>query len=413
MEPVKLCGTCGHTKALGDFRANADRPDGHEAQCRDCRNSRRRERSAYRTTGADDVQAPTRDTLRVRPQVETLGQLEEHNLRRQLRESEARNRELVEQLATVKDVANLLQKAREMRIDPIRPRERKQGKKREATALAMASDWHVEQRVDPLAVDDRNRYDLTISRRRMERFWEATRYCVNFNREIFTVRDLVVDFGGDFITNYLRDENQQTNLLTPTGAIAYWKTHAKAGIKHLLEDDKLERIAIPCVDGNHPRLTKKMQAANRTQMNLETLMYLQLAEEFADEPRVQFQVATGPELYFDVYGRTVRSRHGDTVHSQGGVGGITIPLLRALARWDSVRRADLTLVHHFHQLINMPNIIVNGSLIGYDEYAIASGFPFEPPAQAFCMLDTLRFKGIFMPMWVGERDDDRLTRGVA
>jgi hypothetical protein len=409
MEPSKVCRACGVNKPIKAFHASGT---SHFSECKDCRNASRR---VARTTGADDP--PARDTLRdmppPRPVEEKLSQLEEHHLRRQLRDSEARNRELLDQLATVKDVANLLQKAREMHIDPIRPRERRQGQKREATALAMASDWHVEQRVDPLAVDDRNRYDLTISRRRMERFWEATRYCVNFNREIFTVRDLVLDFGGDFITNYLRDENQQTNLLTPTQAIAYWKTHAKAGIKYLLEDPILERIAIPCVDGNHPRLTKKMQAANRTQMNLETLMYLQLAEEFADEPRVQFQVATGPELYFNVYGRTVRSRHGDTVHYQGGVGGITIPLLRALGRWDSVRRADLTLVHHFHQLIDMPNVIVNGSLIGYDEYAIASGFAFEPPAQAFCMLDTLRFKGTFMPLWVGERDDDRLTRGVA
>ena len=405
---MKRCPKCGGTNLTED-KNGAGRVF---SRCRDCRRDRER---VQRITSADDP--PVRDTLRdmppPRPIKEQLSQLEEHQLRRQLRDAEARNREIVEQLATVKDVADMLAKARETRIDPIRPRERQQGNKREATALVMASDWHVEQRVDPAAVDDRNRYDLTISEQRMERFFEGTRYCVEFNRQIFNVRDMVLDFGGDFITNYLRDENQQTNLLTPPRAIAYWKTHAKAGIKHLLADPHLERIAIPCVDGNHPRLTKKMQAANRAEMNLETLMYMQLAEEFVDEPRVQFQVATGPELYFEVYGRTVRSRHGDTVHSQGGVGGITVPLLRAIPRWDSVRRADLSLVHHFHQLISMPNVIVNGSLIGYDEYAIASGFAFEPPAQAFCMLDPLRFKSTFMPIWVSDRADDRITRGVA
>ena len=401
MPVIKSCRACGKSKPLSEFRHHHSRPDGHEAQCKACRN------------GDSPAGAAIRAAAPVKPVEEKLPQLEEHHLRRQLREAEARNREILEQLATVKDVADLLKKAREMRINPILPRDRKQGPRREATALAMASDWHVEQRVDPAAVDDRNCYDLAISQRRMERFFEGVRYCTDFNRQIFTVRDLVLDFGGDFITNYLREENQQTNLLTPPKAIAYWKTHAKAGIKHLLADPQLERIAIPCVDGNHPRLTKKMQAANRTAMNLETLMYMQLAEEFADEPRVQFQVATGPELYFEVYGRTIRSRHGDTVHSQGGVGGITVPLLRAIPRWDSVRRADLSLVHHFHQLISMPNVIVNGSLIGYDEYAIASGFAFEPPAQAFCMLDPLRFKSTFMPIWVSDRADDRITRGVA
>lgn len=389
---MSKCATCPRQLTAAEVR---DR----RARCRQCAGSGHK----VARTAADDPRRPR----------EQLSQLDEHHLRRQVREGEARNRELLAELATVKDVADMLAKARETRINPIKPRERRQGSKREATALVMASDWHVEQRVDPAAVDDRNRYDLAISQQRMERFFEGAMYCVNFNRQIFTVRDMVLDFGGDFITNYLRDENQQTNLLTPPKAIAYWKTHAKAGIKHLLSDPQLERIAIPCVDGNHPRLTKKMQAANRTSMNLETLMYMQLAEEFADEPRVQFQIATGPELYFEVYGRTIRSRHGDTVHSQGGVGGITVPLLRAIPRWDSVRRADLSLVHHFHQLISMPNVIVNGSLIGYDEYAIASGFAFEPPAQAFCMLDPLRFKSTFMPIWVSDRADDRITRGAA
>lgn len=348
----------------------------------------------------------------VKRNVEKLGQLEEHHLRRQLREEQSRNAELITQLASAKDVSDLLIKAASTKVAPIKPRERsgKVGKLREATALLMASDWHVEQRVDPAAVDDRNRYDLTISQRRMERFFERGRHLVEHERQHYTVRDMVLDFGGDFITNYLRDENQQTNLLTPTRAIAYWKTHAKAGIKFFLEDPLLERISVKCVDGNHPRLTKKMQAANRAGMNLETLMYCQLAEEFADEPRVDFQIATGTQIYFDVYDHTVRSLHGDVVNYHGGVGGITIPLLRALGRWNTVRHADLTLVHHFHQLTSLPHMIVNGSLIGFDEFAMSIGAEFEPPQQAFHMLDSLRFRSTFIPMFVGERSDDRLTR---
>lgn len=43
---------------------------------------------------------------------------------------------------------------------------------------------------------------------------------------------------------------------------------------------------------------------------------------------------------------------------------------------------DTMVVGHFHTLMMLPRLIVNGSLKGYDEYAFAGNFPFEPPAQA-------------------------------
>ena len=40
------------------------------------------------------------------------------------------------------------------------------------------------------------------------------------------------------------------------------------------------------------------------------------------------------------------------------------------------------LLGHWHQLIQLQRLIVNGSLKGYDEYAYINNFPFEPPRQA-------------------------------
>jgi hypothetical protein len=37
---------------------------------------------------------------------------------------------------------------------------------------------------------------------------------------------------------------------------------------------------------------------------------------------------------------------------------------------------------HWHQLIQLTRLIVNGSLKGYDEYAYSANFPFEVPQQA-------------------------------
>ena len=43
---------------------------------------------------------------------------------------------------------------------------------------------------------------------------------------------------------------------------------------------------------------------------------------------------------------------------------------------------DTMLMGHFHQLIQLQRLIVNGSLKGYDEYAYANNSPFESPRQA-------------------------------
>jgi hypothetical protein len=39
-------------------------------------------------------------------------------------------------------------------------------------------------------------------------------------------------------------------------------------------------------------------------------------------------------------------------------------------------------IGHFHTLMQLPHLIVNGSLKGYDEYAYQGNFTFEVPAQA-------------------------------
>lgn len=140
-------------------------------------------------------------------------------------------------------------------------------------------------------------------------------------------------------------------------------------------------------------------------------MYAQLKLRFADEPRLKLILPTSQFTYLDdVYGRTIRFLHGDVFKYQGGVGGLTIPLLRALPRWESVKRADLTCMGHWHQRICLPNVMVNGSLIGYNSYAMSGGFNFEAPVQSMRMLDPDRWCSSDVPLWVSERSDDTANK---
>ena len=60
---------------------------------------------------------------------------------------------------------------------------------------------------------------------------------------------------------------------------------------------------------------------------------------------------------------------------------------------------------------NLPNAMVNGSLIGYNAYAMSIGCPFESPVQSLRMLDPARWCSADIPLWVADRSDDIATRG--
>ncbi len=363
---------------------------------------------------APEPPPPPKPEPRVEVVQETITQVEEHRLRAEVRELKA---QLKSTVADLSDAQAMLDLKREVdaapKPAPIAPREKGPAKKREACALVLASDWHIEEEVLPEKVTHRNRYNLEISAQRMTRFFEATRWALDNNRHAFILRDLVMWLGGDLITNYLHDDNKESNLLSPVEAINYAHVNIAEGIRYLLKDPELERIVIPCNDGNHGRLTSKPRAATRRENSIEWLLYVGLAREFKDEPRVQFQIFEGDHVYLDVYERTIRFTHGDSVNYQGGVGGITIPINKAIARWQSVRRADLTCMGHFHQLTSLRDLIINGSLIGYNTFAMRIGAMFEEPAQSFSILDPYRFKSIHVPLWVGSREDDIATRGIA
>ena len=363
------------------------------------------------TIGPGSQQAATLRTTeqaplpRIEVVEEVITQVEEHRLKRKLSDAQADVKRLTAELSDAQAMGDVIREAQANPVDPIIPREHSSGL-REGTALVMASDWHIEEEVIPASVAFRNKYNLEISAQRMARFFSATRWAADFSRQAFEIRDMVLWLGGDFISNFIHQDLTICNLMTPPQALAYAQASIVAGIKSLLEDPKLERLVVPCNDGNHGRMTQKMGSASRTSMSLETLLYGMIAREFAGDPRVEFIIAEGEHLYYEVYGRTIRFVHGDSVRYNGGVGGLTIPLYKAVARWDTLRKSALTCVAHHHTRICLPDIMVNSSLIGYGPFSMTIGARYEPPSQNFSILDPLRFRSLDLPLWVADREDD-------
>lgn len=264
-----------------------------------------------------------------------------------------------------------------------------------AIAIAMASDWHVEERVDPSDVPGAyNVYNPTIARKRAEQFAQRTVLLTKTQREMARITDLCLFLGGDFITGHLHDDNRESNYLSPTKAVLLALDILNGVIGHLLEHGGFERIIVPCTFGNHGRLTHKPRAKTAHDTNLEWMMYQLLAQHWKDEKRVRFHIADAVQIYLDFYGFPLRFMHGDDVMYGGGVGGVTIPMRRAIADWDKTKRAYCTFFGHFHTAMDIGNAVGNGSLIGANAYGVRIHAAYEPPRQQFILLDQKRGKSL-------------------
>jgi len=145
-------------------------------------------------------------------------------------------------------------------------------------------------------------------------------------------------------------------------------------------------------------MTQKTRVATEAGNSLERLMYHSLAITFKNEPRVQFVISDGYHTYVKVYEYTLRFHHGHSVKYYGGVGGITIPLNKAVAQWNIGRRANLDVLGHYHTFMDGGNWVANGSLVGYNAYALSIKASPEPPRQAFFLIDRDAGKTVVAPI---------------
>ena len=269
----------------------------------------------------------------------------------------------------------------------------------EATAVVLASDWHIEERVLPGSVNGLNEHNLEIAKQRATKFFQGSLRLIRLLKQDVRIEHLVMPLLGDFISNDIHEEFAENNDLTPMMAIVEAQNLFASGIEFLLANSTLSMI-FPCHSGNHARTTKTTRFSSENGHSLEYLMYRHLAAHFRHEKRVQFIISEGPLSYLSVYGKTLRFHHGHMIKYQGGMGGIFIPAFKAIAQWNKARPADLDCFGHFHQCKDGGNFICNGSNIGYNAFALSIKADYEEPKQQLFLMDKRRGRTCTWPILV-------------
>jgi hypothetical protein len=275
----------------------------------------------------------------------------------------------------------------------------------EGTIVAVASDWHVEERVDPAKIGFVNSYTLDDAKRRAESFFKSTLRLTRLLQQDIKIENIVLALLGDFITNDIHEDMPELCQLPPTLAVEFAQNLLVSGIEFLLANSDV-KLTIPCHSGNHARTTRTTRFAQENGHSLEYLMYRSIAGHFAarGEKRVEFRIADGYHSYVDVYGKTIRFHHGHAINYQGGIGGIFIPAFKAISQWDKMRQVDLDVFGHFHQMKDGSKFLSNGSLIGFNSFALSIKADYESPRQTLFLMDKKRGRTCTWPILVETKE---------
>lgn len=256
----------------------------------------------------------------------------------------------------------------------------------ESTAFALLSDIHYEETVKGESIMGLNEYNTTIAKKRLQQFFQRVAKLLKKEQVQTTIDTLCLGVLGDLISNSIHEELLEVNSLQPADALNEVINEIAGGIKYLLKNTDV-KLDIVCVSGNHGRGTKRVHIATESGNSLEYIAYNFLAKYFARNSRVKFFIPKAYLLYYKCHDFTVAFHHGHFVKFQGGVGGLTIPMNKAIAQWEKMRHADLYCSGHYHTFFDGGNFIVNGSVIGFNAYALSIKASFEKAKQTFFLVN--------------------------
>lgn len=267
----------------------------------------------------------------------------------------------------------------------------------EATAVWMASDWHTDEYVDEGTINNLNHFTPEIAKERVDKFFTSGLRLTNILAQDIKIETIILALLGDFYTGHIHPDFMELTDTEPIHAVIRVQNMIASGIEFILQNSKYN-LVVPCHSGNHARTTEKTRFATENGHSLEFYMYNFLADHFKGNSRVKFLIPQGQMSYMEIYGMTVRLMHGHAIRYGGGVGGIYIPVNKAITQWDKAKKADLTLLGHFHTQRDGGNFLVNGSLIGYSSFALSIKADFERPKQTLFLLDSRRGKTAVWPI---------------
>ena len=321
----------------------------------------------------NDETSPTFDEFEQAQRLDSLRRTNQR-LKSELKARDDALTESLSRLAVLEGITSLNPKPPRW-LQPKRPRSSA------ATVVAMLSDCHFDEQVRSEDVAGVNEYNRTVATRRL-RLWADRLALLPQTGPAADVDGLVLFLAGDLTCGTIDALHLVESDDTVLGSLLYWSEQLAASITMLA--DAYGKVHVPCVIGNHGRMTAKKRTHLAAKDNTDHFLSHLVRRLCAHDKRITWQLDEASDAEVMVYDHRHVVTHGDQFFGGSGVGGIIPPISRGYHR-KAQRQAQLgrpidhLWLGHFHQVVFGPGWTVTGSLKGADGYSMANNWPIEPP----------------------------------
>jgi hypothetical protein len=263
--------------------------------------------------------------------------------------------------------------------------------------ITVWSDSHAGEVVQPKGVNNVNRFNKDVCKKRFLRLFDTTvDLCYeHMGRAKTEYPGIIVNLGGDMIGGDIHEELARSNDMTPLRSVEFMTDILCTGLEHMAS--KFGKVYVPCCVGNHGRTTRKPPFKGITDFNYDYALYCNVIRHFSkgmfgsrQNKFIHIDAPEAADVHYQSFGTKYMLSHGDNLGVKGGDGIIAAigPVVRGSIKLGQQTHKigldfDELVLCHWHQLLWLPGVTVNNALKGWDEYAaLKLRAPPTTPSQA-------------------------------
>jgi len=232
-----------------------------------------------------------------------------------------------------------------------------------------------------------NEYNFDIFNKRMYGWANQVLKHTAYRRQIAPIDELMVPMLGDMISGDIHDELARSNQMNNMEQMIRGASIIAQALMYLAPH--FTKITVPCVVGNHGRMTRKPPMKDKF-MDWDYMLYQWVATFCKNQDNIEFHIPRSFMTTFKIHDKVVLIMHGDSISGAGSSGAITgaIAKLRSVFQFrktlqreiedsmddDAAIEFDSVMIGHFHRIdeidIGTGELHICGTMKGPDEFAL-------------------------------------------
>ena len=254
------------------------------------------------------------------------------------------------------------------------------------TVIAPLTDTHIGEYINEKQMIGMNKYDMELFNKRLYGWANQLLALVNYRRNIANIDTLIVPMLGDMISGDIHDELARSNV--ENNMMQMLKGAYLISQAILLLAPHFKEIKIPCVVGNHGRMSYKPVMKNRVTTDWDYMLYQWIAAFLKNQKHIKFEIPESFFHIFNVYNNRILIMHGDSIAGGGSSMSISkaVSNLRGALQYKNnlniesglgtqeLNHFDTVFMGHFHRVDEMDigtgELHICGCIKGVDEFAL-------------------------------------------